>query len=426
MIDFNYYSSILQEELQVAMGCTEPIALAYVAAYAKSLLGQMPERCVAHCSGNIIKNVKAVVVPQTGGLRSIEAAILAGLHGGDHTKKLEVLTTLTDENRADIARDLQRDIVEVQILESKHVLHIVIELFAKGEHVSVELVDSHTHIGRVTKNGEILQEKSAPSTKKTIDRGSMSLFDILDYSKNVDLARISPLLEKQIEHNSAISTEGLTGDWGARVGKTLMRYGRDDIYTRMKAVAAAGSDARMNGCALPVVINSGSGNQGMCVSLPVICYADHIGATHEQLLRALAAANLAAIHQKTGIGKLSAFCGVVNAAAGALVGVAYLDGAGYDVIAALLVNTLGNIGGMVCDGAKSSCAGKIASAIESAILGYEMAKDELGFVCGEGIIGVNIEQTIVNVGHMASRGMKSTDLEILRIMLEQTDADSVC
>ncbi|WP_409969977.1 L-serine ammonia-lyase, iron-sulfur-dependent, subunit alpha [Bengtsoniella intestinalis] len=414
------YAKILEDELQVAMGCTEPIAVAYAAAYGRELLGCDPERVVAHCSGNIIKNVKAVTVPQTGGLKSIETAVLAGIHGGDASQKLEVIAQLSDENRAQIRKDLDAGIVTVELLVSCHALHFIIELFAGEDMVSVEIVNSHTNFGTVSKNGEILHQGLTSATEGDgEDLSFMKLADIIAFTKEVDVELIRQPLERQIACNTAIAQAGLTESWGARVGQTLMAVGGDSVFNRMKAMAAAGSDARMSGCALPVVINSGSGNQGMTVSLPVISYAQSLGVSHEELLRALCMANLTAIYQKGSIGKLSAFCGVVSAATGAVAGLAYLDKVSYEVTAMAITNSLANIGGMVCDGAKASCAGKIASAVESALLGYELAKQHEGFTSGEGIVGDTVDETIANIGRMASQGMRETDAEILKIMIGQ-------
>lgn len=414
----SFYCSVLTQELQVAMGCTEPIAVAYAAAYGKKILGKPPERCVAHCSGNIIKNVKAVTVPQTGGLKSIETAILAGIHGGDANRKLEVLSTLTDVDRAAIRHDLDLGLVSVELLETDHNLHIIVELFAGEDSVSVEIVDNHTNLGFVRKNNTILHHPSPlQATVSSVQHADMTLDEILDFAHAVDLNLVRAVLDRQIQYNSEIAQEGLTSDWGAQVGKTLLATGGDSLFTRMKATAAAGSDARMSGCAFPVVINSGSGNQGMTVSLPVICYAKEKGFSHDDLLRALCAANLTAIYQKSSIGRLSAFCGVVSAAIGAMVGIALLDNASYAVIAQSINNSLANISGMVCDGAKASCASKIASAIESALLGYALAQKDCGFTSGEGIVGESVDITISNIGRMASQGMVSTDKEILQIMI---------
>lgn len=413
------YTSILKEELLPALGCTEPIALAYGAAYARRLLGKAPTAYRVQCSGNMIKNTKAVTVPQTEGMRGIETAVLSGAIGGDPDRKLEVLTSVTPAHLVEVRKALEAGIVTVEPLDTTHTLHIIVRVEADGEYASVEIIDTHTGLGNVEKNGEMLHRRQAGGGGEAhTDRSTLSVESILDYAASVELEEVREVLERQIAYNSAISEEGLTNDWGASVGKTLLEYSGEDIRTRLKAAAAAGSDARMNGCTLPVIINSGSGNQGITVSMPVILYAKHIGAGQEKLLRALCVSNLMAIHQKTGIGRLSAFCGAVSAATGAAVGIAWLDGAGYDVIAQTITNSLGNVGGMVCDGAKSSCAAKIASALESALLGYEMAKEERGFTDGEGIVKSNVEETIASVGRMAAVGMRSTDQEILHIMVD--------
>lgn len=413
------YTSILKEELLPALGCTEPIALAYGAAYARRLLGKTPTAYRVQCSGNIIKNTKAVTVPQTEGMKGIQAAVLSGAIGGDPDRKLEVLTSVTHGDLEEVRKALAAGIVTVEPLDTPHTLHIIVRVEADGDYASVEIIDTHTGLGNIEKNGELLhkRQEGGESAAHT-DRSILSVEGILDYAASVDLEEVRELLERQISCNSAISEEGLTHTWGAGVGKTLLEYSGSDIRTQLKAAAAAGSDARMNGCTLPVIINSGSGNQGITVSMPVILYAKHIGASQEKLLRALCVSNLMAIHQKTGIGRLSAFCGAVSAATGAACGIAWLDGAEYDVIAQTITNSLGNVGGMVCDGAKSSCAAKIASALESALLGYEMAKEQRGFMDGEGIVKSNVEETISSVGRMAAVGMHSTDQEILHIMVD--------
>lgn len=412
------YTDILKEELIPALGCTEPIALAYGAAYARRLLGKLPTTYQVQCSGNIIKNTMAVTVPQTEGLRGIQAAVLSGAIGGDPERELEVLTTVTREDLEKVRKALAEDIVTVKPLDTSHTLHIIIRVEADGEYSSVELIDTHTGLGNVEKNGKLIRcrQESVGCGTQT-DRSALSVEGILDYAVSVDLETVQELLDRQITYNSAISKEGLAGDWGANVGKTLLEYSGRNIRTQLKAAAAAGSDARMGGCTLPVVINSGSGNQGITVSMPVILYARHVQAGHEKLLRALCVANLIAIHQKTGIGRLSAFCGAVSAASAAVAGIAWLDGAEYDIIAQTIINSLGNVGGMVCDGAKSSCAAKIASALESALLGYEMAQNKRGFQNGEGIVKADVEATIASVGQMAAVGMHSTDQEVLRIMV---------
>lgn len=412
------YTKFLHEELVPAMGCTEPIAIAYGAAYARKVLGKPAERYEVECSGNIIKNVKAVTVPQTGGLKGIEAAVLAGAIGGDADRELEVLSTVDQADLCEICRGLEERVVAVKPLDSTHTLHIIIHAFAGGDSACVEIIDTHNNVGKVVKNGQVIHQRVEIAAQDDIsERRTLNMEDILEYADRVDLTLVRDVLERQINYNSAISREGLGGKWGAAVGKTLLDTCGAGIRVRAEAAAAAGSDARMSGCAMPVVINSGSGNQGMTVSMPVITYAKELGVSHEKLLRALCVANLVAIHQKTDIGRLSAFCGAVSAATGAAAGIAYMEGASYAVIAQTVVNSLANVGGMVCDGAKPSCAAKIVSALESAFLGYELAKRGRGFYDGEGIVKADVEATIASVGRMASVGMRSTDREILNIMI---------
>ena len=403
----------------MALGCTEPIALAYAAAYAREVLGRAPERYEAYCSGNIIKNVKAVVVPQTGGLKGIEAAVLAGGIGGDAQAQLQVLERLTDEDRAQIRAQRDKGAVEVKLLESEHALHIIVRAFAGEDEASVEIVDSHTGIGRVTRNGRTIREGAAAEEEaREAEYESLNIAQILQYADSVDLDQVRNCLQRQIACNQAIASEGLQNVYGAGIGPLLMETAGENLRERAKAAAAAGSDARMNGCALPVVINSGSGNQGITVCMPILVYAQALGVSDEVLLRALCVGNLVAIHQKAGIGKLSAFCGVTCAAAGAVAGIAYMKKEPYEVIAQLISNALATVGGMVCDGAKSSCAGKIVIALDCAFTAYEAAKRSRSYKGGEGIVKRDVEKTIQSVGRMAAKGMHSTDLEILNIMLE--------
>ena len=416
---YESYLKILEEELIPAMGCTEPIAVALAAAKATEALGATPEACRVEVSGNIIKNVKAVTVPNTGGMKGLEAAVAAGIVGGRPDLGLEVLSKVTKEEIAEMAQFLQTCSMQVLPSGGDRVFYILMTVTADGHTADCEIVDFHTNITRIRKDGKILFQNQAGASAQTAqtDRSVLSVKEILEFADTLDIQNVAPVLEQQIAYNTAISQEGLKGGWGAEMGRTLLKLHGDHLPTRLRAAAAAGSDARMNGCELPVVIVSGSGNQGMTASLPVIEYAKVIGADHEALLRALAVSDLITIHQKTGIGRLSAFCGATSAGCGAACGIAYLDGAKPEMIAKTIVNTLGICSGMVCDGAKSSCAAKIAAAVEAGLDGYEMAKVDLGFVNGEGIIGADVEQTIVNVGRMARQGMQHTDEEILNIML---------
>ena len=413
----NCFTEILRDELKAALGCTEPISIAFCAAYARVLLGSMPEICEIACSGNIIKNVKAVTVPETAGMKGIEPAVLAGIVCGRPELEMEVLSCMTAEKREELKRLLEKNMVRVSVLDTNHPLHFILTLKTEMDSVSVEIIDSHMRLGEVWKNGKRhhdSKEKMTEHIKKT--EAQFSVKNILSYAEHIELEEVSALLERQVSCNISIAREGLKHDWGAGVGQTIMERGQD-IYSRLCAVTAAGSDARMNGCPMPVVINSGSGNQGLTVSVPVALYAQYRNCSDEMLHRALCVANLVAVYQKACIGKLSAFCGAVSAAAGAVCGIAFLDGARDGVIEQTLINTVASVGGMVCDGAKSSCASKISIALYSAFLGYELARKEKGFRSGEGIVGEDVEKTISNIGRMASQGMKSTDKEILKIML---------
>ena len=356
-------------------------------------------------------------MPQTGGMVGIEAAVLIGAIGGDASLEMEVLTPVTEAHRQKLRKMLERGCVEVDLLDTEHTLHIQIEATAGSDVVSVEIIDSHTQFGLITKNGQVLHRLEPSASAEHRQQYELLTVDgILEYADTVALEDVADVLDRQVQCNLAIAREGMDHTWGASVGQTLQ--GRDDsLYTRLCAMAAAGSDARMSGCAMPVVINSGSGNQGMTVSIPVAVFAEAGGYDHPALLRALCVANLIAVHQKANIGKLSAFCGAVSAAAGAACGIAYLEGASREVIGQTLINCVATIGGMVCDGAKASCASKIAAALNTALLGYEMAKQDRGFRQGEGIVQDDVEKTIENLGRMAAKGMRSTDTEILNIMI---------
>ena len=412
------YTEILKSELLVAMGCTEPIAIAYAAAYARKVLGKMPERMEVRCSGNLIKNAKAVTVPGTGGLRGIDVAAIAGAVSGREDLQLEVISVLDDDDRKLIREMLDKKTAVVYHLPSEHTLHVVIDAYADNDSVSVEIIDSHTGIGNVIKNGVYLKKRAMTLEESDIESVPLTVKDIYDYAGEVDIDSIKDTIEKQIEYNTDISNEGLENDWGEKVGKAVKQMDAGGIWSELISAAAAGSDARMNGCTKPVVINSGSGNQGMTVSLPIIKYAQMKSCSHEELLRALCFANLIAIHEKEGIGKLSAYCGAVCAAAAAAAGIGYLDSQRLEVIENTIINSLGTISGMVCDGAKSSCAAKIATALYCSLLGYSMAKAGNVFRDGEGIVKPDIEKTISTVGRLAADGMKSTDEELLSLMLD--------
>lgn len=416
---YQNYLKILQEELVPALGCTEPIAIAFAAAKARDVLGMLPDRIVVECSGNIIKNVKGVIVPATKNLRGMEAAAIIGIVGGDPSKGLEVLSSVSERHLAVAKEWLSRGGCETKWLDSPAKLHIIARLFA-GEHSAmVEIIHSHTNIVHVEKDGKVLTDipHSEEEDSQQTDYDCLNISDICDFARTVKIDDVKEILDRQIQDNTSISQEGLKNSYGACVGKTLIDAYGSDIEVRARAAAAAGSDARMSGCELPVVINSGSGNQGMTVSLPVIEYAGELRAGQEKLYRALCISNLTAIHIKSRMGRLSAFCGAVSAAAGAGAAIAYLKGGDEAVISQTIVNTLGNVSGIVCDGAKPSCAAKIASSLDAAILGCAMAMKQRGFRPEEGLIKPTIEETIASITRMAKDGMQTTDEEILRIMV---------
>lgn len=420
---YNTYVGLLKEELVPALGCTEPIAIAYAAAKAREVLGCMPEKVELYCSGSIIKNVKGVTVPNSGGLKGIEVAAMLGVVGGDVNRELEVLQTITPEHIEKTKELVHQGVCHFNLANSPENLYILVDVAGSGHTAEVEIKSSHTNITKIVKDSEVLFVRDEVQTfsfsgKEKLDKSLLNVKDILTFANEVDIADVEETLNRQIEFNTAIAKEGLTNNYGAKVGKNLLKYcDKNDVRIRAKAMAAAGSDARMSGCALPVVINSGSGNQGMAVSLPVIEYAKEMGASREQLLRALTVANLIALHQKRYIGALSAFCGAVCAGTAAGTGIAYLYGAGYDEICCIITNTLGSVGGIVCDGAKPSCAAKIAASVEAAILSWDMSKNGDTFADGEGLVKDNVEHTIESVTRMGREGMKATNTEILNIMV---------
>lgn len=418
-LKYTQYLQILREELIPAMGCTEPIAMAYAAAKAREVLGALPDKIDIVISGNIIKNVKSVIVPNTGGLKGITAAIAAGAVAGNADRQLEVLADVKEDEIPKIAQFMESCAMAVMKSESDKLLDIDLHMYRGRDNVRLRITDFHTNIVLIEKNGQVLLKKeSASADAGETDRGVLNVRDIIEFAESVDIEDVRDLLEKQIEYNSAISEEGLHGEYGASVGKTLLETRGEDVRVRARAQAAAGSDARMSGCEMPVVIVSGSGNQGMTASLPVIVYARDMGASHERLLRALVVSNLITIHQKTPIGRLSAFCGAISAGCGAAAGVAWLTDGTYEAVSATITNTLGMISGTVCDGAKPSCATKIASAVEAGLLGFDLYEKGKGLHGGDGILKDNVEKTIESVGQLAREGMRETDTEILDIMLE--------
>lgn len=412
------YLAILTEELVPAAGCTEPIALAYGAAVLRDTLGQPPQRVEAEVSGNIIKNAKSVVVPNTGGLRGIPAAIAAGIVAGDPQQKLQTLARVPAESICRIRSYAEQTPIRIRCADTPHILDISLTGYAGVHRACVRIADTHTNVVFLSRDDRVLKNLTEEQTAQTIsDRSTLTVAGILEFANALELSRISDLLDQQIELNCALAQEGLRGHWGSCIGKTLLGDTSDPI-TDAKAWAAAGSDARMNGCELPAVILSGSGNQGITASVPVIRYAEFLGVGKDQLYRALLVSNLVTIHQKTGIGRLSAYCGAISAGVGAGAGIAYLLDGSFEAVSQTVSNALAILSGTICDGAKSSCAAKIASSVEAGILGYRLYREHHSFRGGEGILADDVEQSIRNIGILASQGMRETDRTILRIMTQ--------
>ena len=412
------YIAILKEELQLATGCTEPIAIAYCAARLRDVLGAVPQRIDAEVSGNILKNVKSVVVPNTGGLKGIGAAISVGIVAGETERILQVISAVSHDKHADIKAYMDSTPIDISCPETPRMLDIRLTGYAGDDKAIVHIANNHSNIVYEEKNGNVLLEKPlvASAEDNLQDKSVLNVADIVAFADTVDVSRVSEVLDRQINCNSAIAEEGLRGNWGANIGSVLLSEGNGDIRAEARAYAAAGSDARMSGCEMPVTIVSGSGNQGITASMPVVRYAKHLGATQEKLYRALLVSDLITIHQKTGIGRLSAYCGAISAGCGAGAGIAYLHGADAGIIAQTVENAVAILSGTICDGAKPSCAAKIAAAVDAGILGYRMCMNGQRFNGGDGIVGENIEGTIRNVGRLASEGMRQTDKTILKIM----------
>ncbi len=417
---YEAYVAILHKELIPAMGCTEPIAIAYASSIARAALGEVPERVRIDVSGNIIKNVKSVFIPHTGSLKGIEAAAAAGIVAGDPYVELEVISHVTEAQVKEINAYKETTPIEVRRADGSCVFSIGITVYAGEQSVEVLLTNKHTHVEYVKKNGEVLYAAKPEKVEREESRYDLLCVEqIVEFADIVDPADVREVLERQIEYNTAIAEEGLRGKYGSEIGKVLLQAYGNGVANKAKAYAAAGSDARMNGCELPVVINSGSGNQGMTASLPVIVYAREMGVSHEQLLRALTVSNLITIRLKTGIGALSAYCGATSAGCGAAAGVMYLHGGKYREIAHTVVNGVAINSGVICDGAKASCAAKIASSVEAGLLGMHMYLQGRQFLGGDGIVTKGVEATIDNVSDVAREGMKDTDREIIEIMLRR-------
>ena len=415
------YLRILAEELVPAMGCTEPISISFCAAKARELLGALPEAVAVAASGNIIKNVKSVVVPNTGGRKGIETAAAVGVVAGDPSRELEVIASVTPEQREALGRFLETVPIRVRPADTDLVLDVTVTVQGGGHTASVRVANQHTNIVSMVKDGETLFEAPAvgcgTAAAPSPDRALMDFDDIFDFADTVDIEDVKPLLDRQIAYNTAIAQEGLRGNWGANIGSTLLQIYGDDVKIRARAAAAAGSDARMSGCELPVVINSGSGNQGMTVSLPVVALAKEMGASEEQLLRALCVSNLTAAYEKRDIGRLSAYCGAISAGAAAGAGMMYLKGGSVAEIGNVVLCTIGNVGGVLCDGAKSSCAAKIASAVDAALLAIHLTEKQRTFGSGEGLVKDTLAETVAAISTVAREGMQVTDDVILDVMV---------
>ncbi len=417
------YEDILIEELQVAMGCTEPIAIAYASSIVRDALGAEPDSVTVSLSGNIIKNVKSVIVPSTGGMHGIESAVSAGIVSNRYDMKLELLSVLGDNDISKIADYRARCKISIEEMETPCTFDLQITAEHRGRLAKVRISDYHTNVVYVELDGDDLtyryrdEENEMGKSLKKADRSLLNVKDIVDFAENAELSRVAPYLQQQIDMNMAIAEEGLTNDYGATIGKILYKNGQAPLKDMIKGYAAAGSDARMSGCELPVCIISGSGNQGITASVPVVVYAREHEIDRENMLRALLVSDLVTIHQKTGIGTLSAYCGAISAGCGAGAGICYLRGGRYREIAHTLVNALAILSGTICDGAKASCAAKIAMAVEAGYIGCEMAYADKQFYGGDGIVTKGVENTIKNIGMLAREGMSETDKEIIKIML---------
>mgnify|MGYP000513821228 CR=1 FL=1 len=434
---YRTYLQILKEELIPAMGCTEPISIAYAAAKAREVLGCTPDMVKIGVSNNIIKNVKSVVVPNTDGMKGIEAAAAAGIVGGHADKALEVISEVTAEQKGSMRSFMKEVPISVEAIDNGFIFDIIVALYHGADSAVVRICRYHTNIVFIQKNSDILLDNTAAESKPACggdnpaedglsDRNLLTIADIFDFANTCDTADICPVLDTQIQYNTQISEEGLLGDYGANIGSTMLKFYGDDVRNRAIAKAAAGSDARMSGCELPVVINSGSGNQGITASVPVVVYARALEVSEEKLYRAVLLSDLVTVYLKQGIGKLSAYCGAVSAGCGSGAGVAYLHDMTDEQIEHTVENALAINSGIICDGAKSSCAAKIASAVDAAILAHYMGQHHRSFQPGEGIVREDVEDTIKSMGYIGRVGMKDTDTEILNIMIDRVDIDEVC
>ncbi len=418
---YQQYLDILREELRPAMGCTEPIALAYAGAKARELLGAIPDRVEAYVSGNIIKNVKSVIVPNTGGLCGIAAAVCAGVLVGDSTKELQVISDVTEQQRQQLHKYMETVQVQVFQAESELVFDIDLRLYQGQSSARVRIVNHHTNLVLLEKDGKVLLQLPVVETSedRLTDKSCLCMEKIVEFADVLDVEDVRPLVGRQIQYNMAIAREGLRGNWGANVGSVLLNRQGTLLSKKAAAYAAAGSDARMSGCEMPVIILSGSGNQGITASVPVAVYGEELGKSEEELLRAVTLSDLVTVHQKTGIGRLSAYCGAISAGCGAGAGIAYLMGGKLHAVAHTVVNAIAILSGTICDGAKPSCAAKIAAAVDAGILGCDMNWEHQQFYSGDGIITKGVDNTVSNVGRLAREGMRETDKTILKIMLDE-------
>ena len=413
------YLNILREELRPAMGCTEPIALAYAGAKARELLGALPDKAEIFVSGNIIKNAKSVIVPNTGGLHGIGPAVCAGIVAGDPSRELEVISSVTDAQRAQLNDFLQNVQLSVEPSPSELVFDIDVRLYKGADSVRLRIVNHHTNVVYMARNGKTVLDLpvTESSEDQLTDKSCLTMEQIVDFAETVAIEDVEKLIRRQINYNMAIAEEGLSRSWGANIGSVLLKRQGDLLSKRAAAYAAAGSDARMSGCEMPVIILSGSGNQGITASVPVVIYARELGCDEETLLRAVTLSDLVTIHLKTGIGRLSAYCGAISAGCGAGAGIAYLQGGRLDAVAHTVVNAVAVLSGTICDGAKPSCAAKIAAAVDAGILGCDMYLEDQQFYGGDGIVTKCADRTVSNIGRLAREGMRQTDRTILEIML---------
>ena len=420
-IKYQTYVNILKEELVPAMGCTEPIAIAYCGSLLRDTLGNVPTKIIIKVSGNIIKNVKSVIVPHTNGLYGIDTAACVGILAGKSDKELQVISEVSDDDIKELPIFIKKMNISIEPANNEHVLYIEIVGYFNDDVARVVISDSHTHVSLIEKNNVVLYNDDKKVVNQLINekKSLLNIEDIVKFADIVKIEDVKKVLDRQIQYNMSIANEGLNNKYGANIGKTILKYSENNIVEYCKALAASGSDARMNGCNMPVVINSGSGNQGITASVPVIAYSEKKGIDKELLYRALVVSNLCTIHIKNSIGKLSAFCGVVIAGAGSGAGIAYLEGGKFEEVAHTLVNSLAIISGVLCDGAKSSCAAKIASSVEAGFLGYYMYKEGNEFIGGDGIVKKGVENTIKAIGELAREGMCETDKEIIHIMIDK-------